>query len=185
MKKILEKNQLIKLREIIDCSIDSFKEQFHLSKKLFELAKEANKYVKGSVDEVIAFNHNYGCSQTGDDQEHTRTILADLINHPNAGGVLVLGLGCENSNIDVLKPYIGAVDESRIKFLVCQKSDDEMEGFAPIRTVGVRLALTGAVTTVSVPAAVGFDTVMVVAVVASPRLVGEHVAFVQDALTSL
>ena len=91
------------------------------------LAKEANKYVKGSVDEVIAFNHNYGCSQTGDDQEHTRTILADLINHPNAGGVLVLGLGCENSNIDVLKPYIGEVDESRVKFLVCQKSDDEME----------------------------------------------------------
>ncbi len=91
------------------------------------LAKEANKYVKGSVDEVIAFTHNYGCSQTGDDQEHTRTILSDLINHPNAGGVLVLGLGCENSNIDVLKPYIGNVDENRVKFLVCQKSDDEME----------------------------------------------------------
>ena len=71
------------------------------------LAKEANSYIKGNIDEVIAFTHNYGCSQTGDDQEHTRTILADLINHPNAGGVLVLGLGCENSNIDVLKPYIG------------------------------------------------------------------------------
>ncbi len=91
------------------------------------LSREANKFLKGSVDEVIAFNHNYGCSQTGDDQEHTRTILADLINHPNAGGVLVLGLGCENSNIDVLKPYIGNVDESRVKFLVCQQSDDEME----------------------------------------------------------
>ena len=91
------------------------------------LAKKANEYVKGSVDEVVAFTHNYGCSQTGDDQEHTRTILSDLINHPNAGGVLVLGLGCENSNIDVLKPYIGDVDESRVKFLVCQQSDDEME----------------------------------------------------------
>lgn len=91
------------------------------------LAKQANSLVKGSVDEVVAFTHNYGCSQTGDDQEHTRTILADLINHPNAGGVLVLGLGCENSNIDVLKPYIGKVDESRVKFLVCQQSDDEME----------------------------------------------------------
>ena len=91
------------------------------------LAKEANSYIKGSVDEVVAFTHNYGCSQTGDDQEHTRVILSDLINHPNAGGVLVLGLGCENSNIDVLKPYIGNVDESRVKFLVCQKSDDEME----------------------------------------------------------
>lgn len=91
------------------------------------LAKEGNHMVKGSIDEVVAFTHNYGCSQTGDDQEYTRTILSDLIKHPNAGGVLVVGLGCENSNIDVLKPYIGNFDENRIKFLVCQESDDEME----------------------------------------------------------
>ncbi len=91
------------------------------------MAKAANERVKGSVEEVIAFPHPYGCSQMGDDQEHTRTILADLINHPNAGGVLVLGLGCENSNIDVLKPYIGDYDENRVKFLVCQEVEDEME----------------------------------------------------------
>lgn len=91
------------------------------------LAKEANKRLHGTVEEVIAFPHPYGCSQMGDDQEHTRIILADLINHPNAGGVLVLGLGCENSNIDVLKPYIGDVDPDRVKFLVCQETEDEME----------------------------------------------------------
>ena len=91
------------------------------------MAKRANAKVKGSVQEVIAFPHPYGCSQMGDDQEHTRMILADLINHPNAGGVLVLGLGCENSNIDVLKPYIGDYDEKRVKFLVCQEVEDEME----------------------------------------------------------
>ena len=90
------------------------------------IAKKANAFVKGSVEEVIAFPHPYGCSQMGDDQEHTRAILADLINHPNAGGVLVLGLGCENSNIDVLKPYIGDYDENRVKFLVAQESDDEI-----------------------------------------------------------
>ena len=89
------------------------------------IAKQANAYVKGSVEEVIAFPHPYGCSQMGDDQEHTRTILADLIHHPNAGGVLVLGLGCENSNIDVLKEYIGEYDADRVKFLVCQESSDE------------------------------------------------------------
>ena len=92
------------------------------------IAKQANAFVKGSVEEVIAFPHPYGCSQMGDDQEHTRKILADLINHPNAGGVLVLGLGCENSNIDVLKPYIGDYDENRVKFLVCQEHEDEIEG---------------------------------------------------------
>lgn len=91
------------------------------------LAKSANERLKGTVEEVIAFPHPYGCSQMGDDQEHTRTILADLIRHPNAGGVLVLGLGCENSNIDVLKPYIGDVEPDRVKFLVCQETEDEME----------------------------------------------------------
>ncbi len=90
------------------------------------IAKQANAFVKDTVEEVIAFPHPYGCSQMGDDQEHTRGILADLINHPNAGGVLVLGLGCENSNIDVLKPYIGDYDENRVKFLVAQESEDEI-----------------------------------------------------------
>ena len=90
------------------------------------LAKAANERLKGSVEEVIAFPHPYGCSQMGDDQEHTRTILADLIQHPNAGGVLVLGLGCENSNIDVLKPYIGEVNPDRVKFLVSQETEDGM-----------------------------------------------------------
>lgn len=91
------------------------------------MAKAANAKVHGTVEEVIAFPHPYGCSQMGDDQEHTRTILADLVNHPNAGGVLVLGLGCENSNIDELKKYIGSYDENRVKFLVCQEHEDEME----------------------------------------------------------
>lgn len=59
-------------------------------------------------------------------QENTRATLSDLINHPNAAGVLVLGLGCENSSIDVLKPYIGDFDERRVKFLVCQEVEDEM-----------------------------------------------------------
>lgn len=95
------------------------------------IAKQANVWLekeagKGTVEEVIAFSHPYGCSQMGDDQEHTRKILADLINHPNAGGVLVLGLGCENSNIDVLKPYIGEYDENRVKFLVAQECEDEI-----------------------------------------------------------
>ncbi len=90
------------------------------------LAKNSEKFIKGTVDEVVAFTHPYGCSQMGDDQEYTRTILSDLIKHPNAGGVLVLGLGCENSNIDVLKEYIGEYDEERVKFLVCQESDNEI-----------------------------------------------------------
>ena len=91
------------------------------------LEKKAQKFISGTVEDVIAFTHPYGCSQMGDDQENTRELLADMIHHPNAGGVLVLGLGCENSNIPVLKEYIGEYDEQRVKFLQCQDVEDEQE----------------------------------------------------------
>lgn len=105
------------------------------------LARKAEAFVTGSVDAVAAFPHPYGCSQMGEDQEAARTILADLINHPNAGGVLVLGLGCENSNIEVLKKYIGDYDADRVKFLNCQDSDDEMmDGLCLLRELIDRAA---------------------------------------------
>ncbi len=79
------------------------------------------------VDDVVAFTHPYGCSQMGEDQENTRKILANLAKHPNAGGVLLVGLGCENSGIDVIKEYLGDYDEDRIRFMVCQDVDNEID----------------------------------------------------------
>lgn len=91
------------------------------------IEKRASKFLRGNIEDVVAFPHPYGCSQMGEDQENTRKILADLINHPNAGGVLVLGLGCENTNIGELKKYIGSYDLNRVKFLVAQECEDEIE----------------------------------------------------------
>lgn len=90
------------------------------------IERKAQTLLTGTIDEISAFPHPYGCSQMGEDQEHTRQILADLIRHPNAGGVLVLGLGCENSNIDELKKYIEDYDHRRVRFLVCQDCGDEI-----------------------------------------------------------
>lgn len=98
--------------------------------RAIEAAARLNK--PEGVDEVVAFTHPYGCSQTTEDQENTRTVLADLINHPNAGAVLVLGLGCENSRIEVLKNYIGEVNPDRVKFLQVQDVEDEQEAAAEI-----------------------------------------------------
>ena len=91
------------------------------------LERQAKFLAVGSVENIIAFTHPYGCSQMGDDQDNTRKILANLVNHPNAGGVLLLGLGCENSNIEEIKKFMGHYDEERIRFLVCQDVEDEME----------------------------------------------------------
>ena len=76
---------------------------------------------------AFAFTHPYGCSQLGDDLLVTQKILCNLIKHPNAGGVLVLGLGCENNNINELKKVLGEYDESRVKFLNVQQCENEIE----------------------------------------------------------
>jgi len=72
------------------------------------------------------FSHPFGCSQLGDDQSVTQLILKGMVNHPNAAGVLVLGLGCENNNIDVFKSVLGTYNEKRVKFLNCQDFEDEI-----------------------------------------------------------
>lgn len=77
------------------------------------------------VDDVVVFSHPYGCSQLGEDHAATRNILADLVRHPNAGGVLVLGLGCENNTMESFKKQLGPVDPQRVKFVVAQEADDE------------------------------------------------------------
>ncbi len=92
-----------------------------------ELERSAQSLLGPSVEHVYAFPHPYGCSQMGDDQEHTRRILADLVTHPNAGGVLLLGLGCENSSVEEIKKHMPGYDESRVRFLICQQVEDEYE----------------------------------------------------------
>lgn len=77
-------------------------------------------------DNMLVLKHNYGCSQLGDDHVHTRTILANTVLHPNAGGVLVLGLGCENNTIKEFQNVLGEYDPARVKFLISQEVSDEV-----------------------------------------------------------
>ncbi|NLJ95792.1 MAG: altronate dehydratase [Clostridiales bacterium] len=83
---------------------------------------------------ALSFTHPYGCSQLGEDHALTEKILSGLVNHPNAGGVLVLGLGCENNNIPEFKKVLGRVNEKRVKFLNTQDCEDEItEGVSLIQ----------------------------------------------------
>ncbi|MDE6586185.1 MAG: altronate dehydratase family protein [Clostridia bacterium] len=85
------------------------------------------RYGTEGYDGVFTFTHPYGCSQLGDDHERTKLILQKMVKHPNAGGVLVLGLGCENNQMSAFKEGLGKVDNNRVKFLVCQETEDEIE----------------------------------------------------------
>ena len=93
--------------------------------KQFE--KELQHYP--SIEKVIAFPHNYGCSQLGDDHENTRNILADMVHHPNAAGVLVVALGCENNQLGAFRELVGDVDEARVKFMESQKIEGDEVAF--------------------------------------------------------
>jgi len=79
-----------------------------------------------SLTGAKCFSHPFGCSQLGDDQENTQKVLRGMVNHPNAGGVLVLGLGCENNNIEVFKKVLGTWNDKRVKFLNTQDFDDDI-----------------------------------------------------------
>jgi altronate hydrolase len=80
-----------------------------------------------NIDGVFMFPHNYGCSQLGDDHETTKIILQNMVKHPNAGGVLILGLGCENNQIGPFMDTLGNYDENRVKTLITQDVEDEVE----------------------------------------------------------
>jgi altronate hydrolase len=93
-----------------------------------QLAGRLNAEVRESkLDAIAAYNHSYGCSQLGDDHENTRKILRNIVLHPNAGAVLVLGLGCENNQPEAFRSFLGDYDTERIFFLEAQKVNDELE----------------------------------------------------------
>ena len=91
------------------------------------LADEVNRTLlpQGTLDRAMALTHPYGCSQLGKDHELTRLILADFVHHPNAGAVLVVGLGCENNTAEQFKEELGDYDKERIRFLIAQDGVDE------------------------------------------------------------
>lgn len=91
------------------------------------LVAENQDLVTGTIDGLYTFPHPFGCSQTGHDHAQTRKLLAALTRHPNAGAVLVLGLGCENLTHEQFLEELGEYDRDRVKFLICQHVDDEME----------------------------------------------------------
>lgn len=100
-----------------------------------DIAHQANELYGNLCDGIHAFPHNSGCSQLGRDHETTQKILKSIINHPNAGGVLIVSLGCENNDLTHFLPVLGEINSSRIKYMISQDIDgDEVkEG---IRLVG-------------------------------------------------
>jgi len=114
------------------------------------IARRASERLPGAVDGIYTFAHPYGCSQLGDDLENTQRVLAGLLRNPNAGGVLVLGLGCENNQLDLLVAAAAGADPSRLRFFNSQDVGDEVE--AGVRAVSELVELMSGDRRTAVPA---------------------------------
>jgi altronate hydrolase len=91
------------------------------------IARIASQRHAGRIEGVVAFPHQFGCSQLGGDLDRTRRLIAALARHPNAGGVLILGLGCESNQLAALLAEIPPAERTRIRSFSAQSTDDETE----------------------------------------------------------
>ncbi len=89
------------------------------------MAKDAQKYVTGSIDGIFALTHQFGCSQLGDDNENIKKLLCAIALNPNASFVLFVGLGCENNGMDAIKEYLAPYGRDNIAYFNCQDVEDE------------------------------------------------------------
>lgn len=106
------------------------------------IARIAHARHSGTIDGVHAFGHPHGCSQLGDDLNGTRSLLASLACHPNAGGVLIVGLGCESNQLDALLAEIPEPLRGRVRTLKAQAEEDETEaGLAAVDALVATAAL--------------------------------------------
>ncbi len=93
------------------------------------LAERANRELLpqfSHIDGFQAFPHPYGCSQLGDDLAMTQRVLSGLINHPHAGAVLLLGLGCENNRMAEQLKSVHPEKMSQVIFFNTQEVGDEL-----------------------------------------------------------
>lgn len=92
-----------------------------------QIELQSQQYLTPELDGIFCYTHPYGCSQLSGDHVNTQLALAGMAHHPNAGAVLIVGLGCENNTMEQMKKVLGDYDPERIKFMICQEFEDEVE----------------------------------------------------------
>lgn len=91
------------------------------------VAREADEIHRGKLDGIVGFGHPHGCSQLGDDLSGTRALLAALCDNPNAGGIVLVGLGCESNQLGDLVERVPTRSRGKLRTILAQESGDERE----------------------------------------------------------
>ena len=119
------------------------------SQTVVELAREASeKYQLSSdfpnVDGIVAIPNTEGCGCASNIQiDRFLRVLQNFINHPNVGGVLIVDLGCEQTNTSALNSYLKkneALPSIPIDWLTIQKQGGTQNTISKgLEIIGLRI----------------------------------------------
>jgi len=100
-------------------------------------ASDAARMISSQVKGTVTFNNQNGCSQVPSDQQYTMDMMAGYAANPNIYGTVVISLGCENCQMDLVVDEIAKRTNKPVKTLIIQE-----EG-GTIRTIekGIRYAM--------------------------------------------
>lgn len=99
-------------------------------------ASDTTRIIAQQVEGVVTFNNQLGCSQVASDQQLTMDVMAGYAANPNVYGTIVVSLGCENCQMDLVVKAIQERTNKPIRQVIIQ----EVGGTLKAVDIGVRYA---------------------------------------------
>ena len=85
-------------------------------------ASDTTRIVSSQVVGSVTFNNQNGCSQVASDQQLTMDVMAGFAANPNVYGTVVISLGCENCQMDLVVKAIGERTNKPLRQVVIQEA---------------------------------------------------------------
>lgn len=85
-------------------------------------ASDTTRIVAQNVESAVTFNNQNGCSQVDGDQQLTMDVMAGMAANPNVYGTVVISLGCENCQMDLVLDAIRERTNKPIEHFIIQEN---------------------------------------------------------------
>ena len=85
-------------------------------------ASDTARIISSQVVGSVTFNNQLGCSQVASDQQYTMDVMAGYAANPNVYGTVVVSLGCENCQMDLVVKAIEERTNKPLKQVIIQEA---------------------------------------------------------------
>ena len=99
-------------------------------------ASDTTRIIASQVTGAVTFNNQLGCSQVPVDQAYTMDVMAGFAANPNIYGTVVVSLGCENCQMDLVVKAIEERTNKPIRQVIIQEAGGTLKAIE----AGVRYA---------------------------------------------